>query len=287
MSGLQCSEAGGVWWERHVRSVVLMDWNTVTLKTFDPGPPKTSFLWKECGCVSPPPPFFSSLPSRPLSHEPVRRQALSLLCSHARLCVAGNLISICTLCSIHVLSMLLRADRTAMASQLMNVWCSSSNTPIRLDLVLLVSSRFHLSESPSCAIYTTISLLAGKNKKHTHDHDHDTSKPLLGLKNPITTNLMITPGILQGPNMTMLIHKCFVDACFLLDSMYAYTVSIFGCIASVPCLSFFASAYTRLRKILLFSLYLTNACPAMPPFSSSPRKNFFFFNSCLDHIEFA
>ena len=103
-----------------------------------------------------------------------------------------------------------------------------------------------------------------------------TSKPLLGLKNPITTNLMITPGILQGPNMTMLIHKCFVDACFLLDSMYAYTVSIFGCIASVPCLSFFASAYTRLRKILFFSLYLTNACPAMPPFSSSPRKNFFF-----------
>ena len=124
--------------------------------------------------LPPPPPFFSSLPSRPLSHETVRRQALSLLCSHARLCVARNLISICTLCSIHVLSMLLRADRTAMASQLMNVWCSSSNTPIRLDLVLLVSSRFHLSESPSCAIYTTISLLAGKNKKHTHDHDHDT-----------------------------------------------------------------------------------------------------------------
>lgn len=43
-----------------------MDWNTVTLKTFDPGPPKTSFLWKECGCVSPPlllfPPLSSSLP---------------------------------------------------------------------------------------------------------------------------------------------------------------------------------------------------------------------------------
>lgn len=102
-----------------------------------------------------------------------------------------------------------------------------------------------------------------------------TSKPLLGLKNPITTNLMITPGILQGPNMTMLIHKCFVDACFLLDSMYAYTVSIFGCIASVPCLSFLHQLTPRLRKILLFSLYLTNASPAMPPFSSSPHKNFF------------
>lgn len=130
--------AGGVWWERHVRSRFLMDWNAVTLKTFDPGPPKTSFLWKECCFVSPP--FFCSLPSRPLSHETVK--ALSFL--HGLCCIAWNLISMCTLCPIHVLlccyvASLQLCDVTADECLMLML----SIMPARLDLVLLLFHPIH------------------------------------------------------------------------------------------------------------------------------------------------
>ena len=98
--------AGGVWWERHVRSWFLMDWNAVTLKTFDPDPPKNLLPLERMWLRLPP---FLSLPPSP---ERLWREALCLL--HV-CCVGWNSISICTLCPTHVLvlqNMLYNGERS-------------------------------------------------------------------------------------------------------------------------------------------------------------------------------
>lgn len=120
--GRNAARAGGVWWERHVRSRVLMDWNEVALKTFDPSPPK------------------SLLP--PLSHETVRSHCLSVPClhcvPHARWCKSEPTASAAQCCD---------------AIESLFAICCHTYCSFVLTCINIQPSKSHDQDCHTCGIY--------------------------------------------------------------------------------------------------------------------------------------